>query len=138
MSNSLQPHGLYSPWNSPGQNTGVGSLSLLQGKRSQPRDQTQFSLVAGGTGERSGVYLSSSSSALGPSSQGLRAPWLWLFGRLLTRLQVIISSPGRCQLPTVPEFWVPQSVLVPLTLPTSLSLHQLLFIQPLAYACCIL
>ena len=31
MSNSLQPHGLYSPWNSPGQNTGVGSLSLLQG-----------------------------------------------------------------------------------------------------------
>ena len=31
MSNSLQPHGLYSPWNSPVQNTGVGSLSLLQG-----------------------------------------------------------------------------------------------------------
>ena len=29
--NSLRPHGLYSPWNSPGQNTGVGSLSLLQG-----------------------------------------------------------------------------------------------------------
>ena len=26
----MQPHGLYSPWNSPGQNTGVGSLSLLQ------------------------------------------------------------------------------------------------------------
>ena len=25
------PHGLYSPWSSPGQNTGVGSLSLLQG-----------------------------------------------------------------------------------------------------------
>ena len=31
MSDSLQPHGLYSPWNSPGQNTGVGSHSLLQG-----------------------------------------------------------------------------------------------------------
>ena len=30
-SDSLRPHGLYSPWNSPGQNTGVGSLSLLQG-----------------------------------------------------------------------------------------------------------
>ena len=25
------PPGLYSPWNSPGQNTGVGSLSLLLG-----------------------------------------------------------------------------------------------------------
>ena len=31
MSNSLGSHGLYSPWNSPGQNTGVGSFSLLQG-----------------------------------------------------------------------------------------------------------
>ena len=28
---SLRPHELYSPWNSPGQNTGVGSLCLLQG-----------------------------------------------------------------------------------------------------------
>ena len=28
---SLPPHGLYSSWNSPGQNTGVGSLFLLQG-----------------------------------------------------------------------------------------------------------
>ena len=25
---SLPPHGLYSPWNSPGQNTGVGSRFL--------------------------------------------------------------------------------------------------------------
>ena len=31
VSDSLGPHGLYSPWNSPGQNPGVGSLSLLQG-----------------------------------------------------------------------------------------------------------
>ena len=31
VSNSLRPYGLYSPWNSPGQNTEVGSLSLLQG-----------------------------------------------------------------------------------------------------------
>ena len=31
VSDSLQPHGLYSPWDSPDQNTGVGSCSLLQG-----------------------------------------------------------------------------------------------------------
>ena len=31
VSDSLQPPMLYSPWNSPGQNTGVGGLSLLQG-----------------------------------------------------------------------------------------------------------
>ena len=30
MSDSLQAHGLYSLWNSPGQNTGMGSLSFLQ------------------------------------------------------------------------------------------------------------
>ena len=31
VSDSLRPHGLYSPWDSPGQNTGVRSLSLLHG-----------------------------------------------------------------------------------------------------------
>ena len=31
VSDSLRPHRLYSPWNSPGQNTGVGNISLLQG-----------------------------------------------------------------------------------------------------------
>ena len=31
VSNSLRPHGLYRVRNSPGQNTGMGSLSLLQG-----------------------------------------------------------------------------------------------------------
>ena len=31
LSDSLRPHGLHSPWNSPGQNTGVGGLSLHQG-----------------------------------------------------------------------------------------------------------
>ena len=31
VSHLLQPHGLYSPWNSSGQSTGVGSLCLLQG-----------------------------------------------------------------------------------------------------------
>ena len=31
VSDSLRPHGPYSPWNSPGQNARVGSLSLLQG-----------------------------------------------------------------------------------------------------------
>ena len=31
MSDSLRPHELYNPWDSPGQNAGLGSLSLLQG-----------------------------------------------------------------------------------------------------------
>ena len=37
LSNSLRPCGLYSPWNSLGQNPGMGSLSLLQGEGIQPR-----------------------------------------------------------------------------------------------------
>ena len=36
VSNPLGPYGLYSPWNSPGQNTGVGSLSQLQGNLPNP------------------------------------------------------------------------------------------------------
>ena len=46
VSDSLRPHGLYSPWNSPGQNTGVDSRSFSRGS-SQPRDQTQVSHIAG-------------------------------------------------------------------------------------------
>ena len=44
---SLRSQGLYSSLNSPGQNTGVGSLSLLQGIF-QPRAWTQVSCIAGG------------------------------------------------------------------------------------------
>ena len=40
VSDSLRLHELYSPWNPPGQNTGMGSLSLLYGifltQRSNP------------------------------------------------------------------------------------------------------
>ena len=42
VSASLRPHGLYSPWNSPGQNTEVGRLSLLQ-----EIFPTQVSCIAG-------------------------------------------------------------------------------------------
>ena len=44
VSNSLQPHRLHSPWNSPGQNTEVDSLSPLQGIF-QPRAWTQVSRI---------------------------------------------------------------------------------------------
>ena len=36
MFDSLRPHGLHSPWKSQGQNTGVGSLSLVQGNLPNP------------------------------------------------------------------------------------------------------
>ena len=40
MPNSLQLHGLYSPCNSPGQNTEVGSSSLLQDSWNSPGQDT--------------------------------------------------------------------------------------------------
>ena len=46
MSNSLPPQGLYSPWSSPGQNTGVGAYPFFRGS-SQPRNQTRVSHIAG-------------------------------------------------------------------------------------------
>ena len=49
MSNSLQTHVLYSPWNSPGQNTGVEWVAFPFSRgSSQPRDQIQVFCIAGG------------------------------------------------------------------------------------------
>ena len=43
LSDTLRPHGLYSPWNSPGQNTGAFSFSRGS---SQYRDWTQVSRIS--------------------------------------------------------------------------------------------
>ena len=48
MSDSLRSHGLYSTWNSPGQNTGLEWVAFpLSRKSSQLRDQTQVSCIVG-------------------------------------------------------------------------------------------
>ena len=47
LSDSLWPNGLYSPWNSPGQNTGVVAFSFSRGS-SQNRDWIQVSHIVGG------------------------------------------------------------------------------------------
>ena len=46
MSDSLQPHGLYSPWHFPGQNTRVGRFAFSR-ESCQPTDWTQVSHIAG-------------------------------------------------------------------------------------------
>jgi len=46
LSDSLQPHGLYSPWNSPSQNLEWVAFPLSRGS-SQLRDLTQVSCIAG-------------------------------------------------------------------------------------------
>ena len=47
VSDSLRPHRLYSPWNSPGWNTGVGKPFSSPRGSSQPRDRTQVSCIEG-------------------------------------------------------------------------------------------
>ena len=47
MSESLQPHGLYSPWNSLGQILEWVAVPFFRGSF-QPRDWTQDILTAGG------------------------------------------------------------------------------------------
>ena len=83
VSDSLWPHGRYSPWNSPGQNTGVGTLSLLQS--SQPRDGTQVSRNAGG-------FFTSWAT--------MEAPWVTesLWWRQQTAQ--VLPSPGHASLPS--------------------------------------
>ena len=46
VSDSLWPHGLYSPWNSPGQNTGMIAFPFSRGS-SQPRNWTRVSCITG-------------------------------------------------------------------------------------------
>ena len=48
MSDSLWFHGLYSPWNSAGQNTGVDNFSFLQGIFPTQRLNPGLSHIAGG------------------------------------------------------------------------------------------
>ena len=48
VSNSLQLRVLYSPWESPGQNTEVWVATPFSRGSSQPRDWTQVSRIAGG------------------------------------------------------------------------------------------
>ena len=47
VSDSLQPHRLYNPWNSPGRTLEWVAIPFSRGS-SQPTDQTQVSFIAGG------------------------------------------------------------------------------------------
>ena len=84
VSNSLWPRGLYSPWNSPGQNTGMGSLLLLQGS-SQSRDWTQVSHIVGR------FFTSWATAAKSHQS----CPTLWPHRQQPTRLCRPWDSPGK-------------------------------------------
>ena len=77
VSDSLWSHGLYSPWNSPGQNTGAFPFSRGS---SPPRDQTHVSRIAGGcfTSWATSIFPSIRVSC-NESVLRIRWPKLWRF-----------------------------------------------------------
>ena len=81
VANSLRPGGLYSWWNSPGQNTGVGSLSRLQGifptqGSNQGLPLQAYSLPAGPQGKSQINYTSISKTNKQKKSSRLDAGWV--------------------------------------------------------------
>ena len=122
MSDSLWPHGLYSSWKSPGQNTGVGSLSLFQGTFS-----TQGS-TAGGGGSNKTAVLSSWSHLAGEVAVRKRANGTQVM-RLTWALGLQLCSLKDPRVHCTPR---PESVLPPPQLhpqenqPSPLSLHFLI------------
>ena len=94
MSDSLQLQGLYNPWNSPGQNTGVGSLSLLQGIFNpgiEPRSPTlqADSLSAEPLGKLPKVGCGIKNRESGSHWSVLSLLW-WLLQRLFWLLGLVI------------------------------------------------
>ena len=82
MSDSLRPHGLYSPWNSRGQNIGVGSPSLLQ--ESNLEFDTLWYLKAFEHYLQAllkGIHPPVYREALGPA-RTLRIQWLFYFEKV--------------------------------------------------------
>ena len=86
VSNSSRPHGLYGPWNSPGQNTGVGSHSLLQGTwmdleiTTEEARERQIWLICGNWKTNKWTYLQNRDSQTQKTygyQRGKQLPW-WL------------------------------------------------------------
>ena len=103
---TLRPHRLYSTWNSPGQNTGEGSFSLLQGifpiQRSYPGllhcRQILYQLSHKGSPRilEWVAYLFSSRSSQPRNQTGVS----WIAGRFLTNWD-IKEAPRRGKIPSI-------------------------------------
>ena len=110
MSDSLQSHGLYCSWNSPGQNIGMSSLSLFQGifltQGSNPGLPHWDSLPAEPQGKRTTVLLKTNTTwlfATGKELGGRRAvmapqcismcPYVLIPVKQQQCLQISVSCP---------------------------------------------
>ena len=96
MSNSLQSHGLYILWNSPGQNAGVGSHSLLQ--EIFPIQESNWGLLHWGRFFTS--WAANLENSMDCIVHGITKSWTWLSDFTFTmemisgllKVQVLFSS----------------------------------------------
>ena len=105
VSNSLRPHGLYSPWNSPGHNTG---LSLLQGifltQGLNPGLRSRHSKEAGTPSPAWHPHCTvPKRSSLWDTGIPVWVPWTSVQG----------ESSGNCIINRLPQrYWAPQSPIL--------------------------
>ena len=101
---TLQPHGLHRPWNSPGQNTGVGICSLLQGifpPQGLNLELQVDSLPAEPQGKPKGIFRIQESNQGLPHCSGFFTDWE-LSGKLIN-LDTVLQIKLMQKLYKVPE-----------------------------------
>ena len=103
VSNSVT-HGPHSPWNSPGENTGVGSLLLLQGIFPTQGSKTQVFHIAGRTS-----FISNSPNLLAwlfwQNFQFKKKEWGWTQCITVTGSKMMGLHPGWSKRGTESELW---------------------------------
>ena len=110
---SLRPHGLYSPWNSLGQNTGVGCLPISR-VSSQSSDRTHVSCIAGGFFTSWATKETQENIGVGSLSLLLQIVPTQELNRGLLHCRRILYQL---------ELWEKRSLVFPLLLFSSISLH---------------
>ena len=116
VSDSLWPHGLYSSWNSPGQNTGVGSCSLLQGNLPnsgiEPRSPTlqvnSLPVEPQGEPKNTGVGKLSLLQQIFPTQESNQGPLhcRWILYQLSYQRCPSIIGDGALFLPDFFPLWI--------------------------------
>ena len=123
VSDSLRSHGLYTPWHSPSQNTGVDNLSLLQGLF--PTQESNPGLL-----HYRWIFLPAEPQGK-PKNTGVGSlsllQWILLTQEsnhgLLHCRQILYQLSYEWKVPLVSLIFLKKSLLFPILLFSSISLH---------------
>ena len=125
MSDSLLPHGLYGPWNSPGQNTRVGNFSRGSSQPRSPALQVDSNLLKCCSPQSTVAVHNYSATAETPKLQG--ATWGWEGSmRYPASSSAVVQSLSHVRLFKTPRTAAPQASL---SITISRSLLKLMSIE---------